>query len=444
MKKIFTLVFLVSFWTLMAINTTKVTCPTVTATPLSETLCSGQTTNIQLSSNVANTTYSWNVIPSGVSGCFSGSGNSINQTLTTTGFSSGSVTYIITPYADACTGVSITVSITVDPRPEIFAPTLPQSICSGESTGISIFSAIPGTTFTWNIVQNGVTGAMAGSSSTYPLHISDILTTTGNTSGTAIYTIIPSLNGCSGNPVTITLTVNPLPDINIPDGLICMDESTNTVLTPYVLDTSLSTSDYIFQWYFNGNLIPEAENSTYSADSAGDYRVIATNTTTECTSTATTNVIESYPAQSASATYEEQFDGNYTVTVTTNGSGTYLYQMDAGVLQTSNVFTGVLFGQHAIHVTDSNGCSDLMLNLDLPEIIQQDLAISPNPVTDILTINNDQIITKVIALNHLGQLVFEKESNSKNVQIDLSVLNAGIYFIIIDSDKTETLKIVKN
>jgi hypothetical protein len=73
--------------------------PDVVAAPASETICSGTTSNINLSTSngVAGATYSWTVVQSNVSGATSGFGTSINQTLTATTSSAGTATYTITP-----------------------------------------------------------------------------------------------------------------------------------------------------------------------------------------------------------------------------------------------------------------------------------------------------------------------------------------------------------
>lgn len=75
----------------------------------------------------------------------------------------------------------------------------------------------------------------------------------------------------------------------------------------------------------------------------------------------------------------------------------------------------------------------------------EDFQIGPNPVTNNLNIRNNQGISMVTAFNQLGQLVFRKEFNTKEAQLDFSDLKAGIYFITVASDKKQkTFKIVKN
>ncbi|MES2284722.1 MAG: gliding motility-associated C-terminal domain-containing protein [Bacteroidota bacterium] len=80
-----------------------------------------------------------------------------------------------------------------------------ETICSGDSTSIVLTSTVPGTTYSWTINQNGVTGATVDSGAT----IVQTLTTIGTVPGTVVYTVTPSANGCLGAPVTVTITVNP-------------------------------------------------------------------------------------------------------------------------------------------------------------------------------------------------------------------------------------------
>ncbi len=92
----------------------------VTATPISDTLCSGETTAIQLTAPIAGTTFSWTVQQNGAYGASAGSGNTIAQILTTTGGTPGTVTYTITPHNGGCDGTPATVTIRVNPPITVF------------------------------------------------------------------------------------------------------------------------------------------------------------------------------------------------------------------------------------------------------------------------------------------------------------------------------------
>jgi PKD repeat protein len=187
--------------------------PDVVAAPASETICSGTTSNINLSTSngVAGATYSWTVVQSNVSGATSGFGTSINQTLTATTSSAGTATYTITPAANGCTGTPINVVVTVSPVPNVVALPASQTICSGATTGIALSTTngVAGATYSWTRVDAGVSGVLVGSGAA----INETLTATGSVAGTATYTITPAAGGCNGTPITVIVTVNPLPDV---------------------------------------------------------------------------------------------------------------------------------------------------------------------------------------------------------------------------------------
>ena len=329
--------------------------PVATANVAETTICSSSTTNIALTSSVANTTFSWTVIQTGIFGASSGTGNSIAQTLTTVSNTPGSVIYTITPAINGCLGAPISVTITVNPTPEVFGSST-STICSGETPNISLFPSIAATTFAWTVNANNVTGAQAGTG----VVINDILTASPNL-GTATYTVIPTANGCTGKPLTLVITVNPAPAPQINDGIICVNQTTNLSYKNYTLNTNLSNALYDFEWYYNGVIINGAVSNTYEAIQAGTYSVFATNTTTGCKSILTSAVVTaSFPGTTISTTETLAFSDNAIITVdVSGGNATFLYSLDNGPTQSSNVFTNVSPGSHIVTVTDANGCTNL-------------------------------------------------------------------------------------
>ena len=175
------------------------------ATPFSESICSGGMTSIVISANVPGATFSWIADASGISGASDGTGSLIVQTLSLTSSCPGTVIYTITPTSPSgCQGPPITVVVTVNPLPFAAATPLIQTISSGETATIVLSSNIPGTTFSWTVVANGVSGASSGSGSL----ISQTLSTTTSAVGTVTYTIIPtSPTGCTGLPLIAVVTV---------------------------------------------------------------------------------------------------------------------------------------------------------------------------------------------------------------------------------------------
>ncbi|RWX01384.1 T9SS type A sorting domain-containing protein [Flavobacterium cerinum] len=172
------------------------TSPVAIATPASQTICSGTTTNIDLTSNPG-TTFSWTATTATgtVNGTSAGTGNTIEQILT----GDGTTNYTITPTLNGCIGSPITVEITVVQKPEMnIVPT--ATTCSGGTSSLFLGSFSPGCTYTWTASAVGVTGFSDGAG--------PIITQTLVGQGVVTYIVTPTLNGCIGTPATIELTVN--------------------------------------------------------------------------------------------------------------------------------------------------------------------------------------------------------------------------------------------
>jgi gliding motility-associated-like protein len=324
-----------------------------------QNLCSGQTTAITFSSPVINTTFNWTVNQTNLTGTSPGSGTSIAQILSVVLPSVGTATYVVTPISNGCVGTPVQVSVNVKPIPDFSSVPTQAPICSGDSTSIVLTPSLTGTVITWTVVQNGVRGALADSGTS----IVQVLETIGTTSGDAIYTITPELNGCVGNPISITAVVNPLPRPSLTGGNICVD-ALGVSFTNYTLNSGLNNTDYTFQWFLNG-VLQTGNSSTFVASAAGNYSVIATNIATGCVSSSVfATVTSSLPATSISAVGTFAFDQNASITVTAlDPNPNYQYALDYGALQFSNVFTNVNPGSHLVTVTDTNGCTNLSTNV---------------------------------------------------------------------------------
>jgi subtilisin-like proprotein convertase family protein len=186
--------------------------PDATATPSSQTVCSGlPITTIALSGSVSGTTYTWTRNNTGtVTGiAASGSGN-ISGTLTNTNLSPITVTFTITPTANGCIGTPTTATVMVDPSPDAIATPSSQTICSGDAiTTIALSSTVPSTTYTWVRDNTGTVTGIAASGSG---NISGSLTNTTSAPITVTFTIIPTANTCIGSSITATVVVNPTPN----------------------------------------------------------------------------------------------------------------------------------------------------------------------------------------------------------------------------------------
>lgn len=341
--------------------------PDVTASPTSQTVCSGKTTSIFLTSKVVGATFSWTVDSLAVIGSFSDSKNKIAQTLITHSKIPGTVDYTITPSKNGCDGTPFVVPVIVNPIP--VATTTPSSeiLCSGDSTSITLIPNILATEFSWTVVPIGVTGAEDGKGDG---PIQQKLEAETN-QGTVEYTITPTLAGCSGTPISFIETVNLLPSLELKDGVICVkhvDQSPDVTFKSYIIDSGLSDSNYTFEWYFNHKDNPLslsiANTNAYEASKEGVYSLIVADKNTSCISKeAFATVIPNYPLESfRTIIVTDAFASDPTVTVVdlVGGTGPFLFQIDNGVLQSSNVFTNVSSTMpHTIYVKDEQGCTNL-------------------------------------------------------------------------------------
>ncbi|MFI5451117.1 PKD domain-containing protein [Pedobacter sp. UC225_61] len=209
--------------------------PTVTPTATSTTICSGQSTGINLTSNLVGTQYTWTSV---ATGGITGSSNNatptttatINQVLTNQGTSIGTVTYTITPIsANGCGGTPVPITITVEPQPTLPNAGPDESICStadyilkGNQPAVGTgkwteVSGIGGITFDDETVYNTtVHGLQPGNAYTFSWTITGAVSCSPKTDN-VIITVNPSSIGgttaasiptvCAGNNSgTITLS----------------------------------------------------------------------------------------------------------------------------------------------------------------------------------------------------------------------------------------------
>ncbi|WP_288983246.1 T9SS type B sorting domain-containing protein, partial [uncultured Flavobacterium sp.] len=262
-------------------------------------------------------------------------------------------------------------------------------------------ASLPGTNFTWTVITTNVSGASDGTGT----NIGQTLTST--VGGTVVYSVVPVLNGCYGSPIQITVIVNPLPQPVLEDGTLCIVQATGEVYQTYTLDTGLSASGYSFDWYLGGVLIPTANGPIYIADEVGVYSVIVTNTTTTCVSAeefATVGFV--YPADSFTATVTNAFTDNATISIAVSGgTGSLLYQLDEGALQSSNVFTGVSTGSHTVTVVDTEGCTFItqeVVVIDYPKYFTPN-GDGQNDTWNIIGMN--QATAKLYIFDRYGKLI---------------------------------------
>lgn len=209
--------------------------PAIVITTSTTTLqrCSGISTSISgISSNISNTTYTWtrdNLI-NVTNIADNGSGLSLGIPINNTSVSQ-TVSFIITPNANGCSGTPFNITLIIDPKPNAIATPLSQNICSGESIqNIVITSDVIGTTFNWTRSNtSNVTGIPNTGSGDIILGNFTNITLTNQT---VTFTITPiSSNNCTGINITVTVLIYPTPYATITNGsqTICSGNAISTI-----------------------------------------------------------------------------------------------------------------------------------------------------------------------------------------------------------------------
>ncbi len=184
--------------------------PAITNQPSNSSICSGSSTTFSITASNANS-YQWyvstdggnnfNILSNGAP--YSGVGSS---TLTITSATATLNAYQYRCVATGTTSPTVTsnaATLTVKIVPVAIATPASATIISGGTTNIALTSTPTGASFAWTAATSSgtVNGATAGSGT------SIAQTLTGN--GTVTYTVIPTLNSCTGSPITVAITVSP-------------------------------------------------------------------------------------------------------------------------------------------------------------------------------------------------------------------------------------------
>jgi len=166
--------------------------------------------------------------------------------------------------------------------------------------------------------------------------------------------------GCF-NTTSFNTIVNRKPEVNIPNQTVCLDN------LPLVVSAETGFADDNYSWSTN------ASTSEIEITQIGTYSVTVTSIH-GCQTTSTFDVIESEQA-TIEFTETVDFSNPNNITVTISGIGNYLYTLDHGVPQESNIFYNVTLGPHIIEIIDLNGCASAIKEI---VIIDAPLFFTPN------------------------------------------------------------------
>lgn len=171
-----------------------------------------------------------------------------------------------------------------------------------------------------------------------------------------VYETAPDNINCNDQD-DFNITIYPLKNNPIDDGVVCIDYNTNALLKSYELISGLDPNIYTIEWFLNNKLVGKGSN--YIALENGDYVVKYTKNTpnvgSDCGYNPTSVLVEKSSPAVATVTVISAFYDIIDVIVNVNGYGDYEYQIDNGSIQTSNVFNNVASGEHKVTIIDKRG-----------------------------------------------------------------------------------------
>ena len=271
--------------------------PTVSL-PNSIAICNGSSGTIASTVNLPGGSYVWN--PSGPT-----TGTITVNPTTNTNYS---VTYTL----NGCSATSNTSSVVVNPIPTVTVNN--STICSGAQATLTAVGS-PANTGTYLWSTNATSAA---------INVNPTTTTTN-------YTVTYTVNGCSSQPASSSVTVNPIPTLNVPDTTICGGLSVQ-------LTGNGSPSAGTYLWSGTGLSSPNNQQSqiTVSPSSTTSYSVSYTANGCTANDNVTVTVIQNPTASVNNATI---CLGSSATLVASPAGGTYSWSDGTNVIGTGQTIT---------------------------------------------------------------------------------------------------------
>ena len=326
----------------------------ITANPMESLICSGELTDIDLTSNISSATFSWTTNgPSTISGEANGSGTTIGQTLTNTGNSMDTMSYVISVGNTQCPGPSVTATVVVQPAIIINSNT-DFTVCPGTEVDPTDYVSTPaGATFSWTN-SNTAIGLPASGNGTVPAWTA---TNGGASNISGNITVSAQLNDCPAVQDQFTVTVIPSPTfaytLSPPSGLDCD-------LNPVTINGAVTPTNCTVSWVGPG-IVSGASTSSPTVNVAGTYSITMTDVQTGCVNTedVVMDAPENINITLVNVVDAECFNGsNGAISIETDNTGGNLTYSWTPTLPNAGIVAGLSSGNYAVTVVNADNCQD--------------------------------------------------------------------------------------
>jgi uncharacterized protein (TIGR02145 family) len=265
--------------------------PVLGNNPLNKTICTGESTNILLSSSPPGAVFHWTATLTlgTVTGFSADSGLVINQVLTNSFSTPGIVTYHITPKIGSCSGSTVNFPVTVNPGDSVkvsISASL-NNICSGTSVTFTATPTYGGSSPSYQWKVNGVNAGTNSSVFTYTPLNNDVVSCILTSSNTVCVFNNPATSNA------ITMIVNPqMPvSVSITSSLNPVCAGNTVLFTAHPVNEG---STPVYQWKVNGvNTGTNSSTFTYIPVNNDQVSCLMTSSLTVCVTNnpATSNTI---------------------------------------------------------------------------------------------------------------------------------------------------------
>jgi gliding motility-associated-like protein len=327
-------------------------------------LCSGNLTDeIIFYPSVASATVNWTNSQTSIGLATSGSGN-IGSFLALNSGNSPLVSIIsATPSVFGCIGSAKMFSISVNPIPQLNAVPS-QTVCAGQQINqINYTSSVSGTMVEWSNTQVEIGLAQNGNGNINSFNTVN----NGNTTLISNISATPNANGCIGNSVNFSISVNPIPQLSaITNQATCSGQQLSEI------NFISSVNNTIVNWTNNQTGIGLNANGTGNISSFTGFNngstsltanIIATPIANGCPGNPQNFLITVHPNPTginASSTFENCGLNNATLIINgaIGGTAPYQYTFNNGSPSSTTLnFNNLSAGTYTLNVTDANGCS---------------------------------------------------------------------------------------